>query len=62
MTNADKYQAMLYKVENTDYTNEQLYELSKKLLKILINKEEADDGLFDLSSSIYQREEETHGN
>jgi len=61
MTSVEKYQAMLCKLENTDYSNEQLYNLSKMLLRILINKEKANDELFDLLSSIYQKEDATHG-
>lgn len=61
MTSVEKYQAMLCKLENMDYSNEQLYNLSKMLLRILINKEKANDELFDLLSSIYQKEDTTHG-
>jgi len=60
MTSVEKYQAMLCKLENTDYSNEQLYNLSKMLLRILINKEKANDEIFDLLSSIYQKEDTTH--
>ncbi|PZL70330.1 hypothetical protein CI088_15550 [Enterococcus plantarum] len=61
MISVGKYQAMLCKLENTDYSNEQLYNLSKMLLRILINKEKANDEIFDLLSSIYQKEGTTHG-
>lgn len=61
MSSVEKYQAMLCKLENTDYSNEQLYNLSKMLLRILINKEKANDEIFDLLSSIYQKEDTAHG-
>ena len=61
MSRAEKYQAMLYKLENTDYSNEQLYGLCQKLLEILIKTEQAEDITFNLLSDIYQKEDTTHG-